>query len=164
MRSTSATNLLLISCGIWLRVYIDRRKLPIHLQSKGRKMGIAETSGEFSYSVTSSTFERQPGGGVDVSINLEGTASGFGQVNGTMTLIAPTPGATQGSVSFTGAAFLESGEVLGATGEGCWQQLDGEQKWRVRGLNIISNGGVILSDGTLDLATRSYNGTMNEWT
>lgn len=127
-------------------------------------MGIGETSGEFNSSVTSSTYERQPGGGVNVVINLEGTASGFGQINGTLTLIVPGPGATAGAASYTGASFLDSGEVLGATGEGCWQQLDGEQKWRVRGLNIITNGGVVLSDGTLDLASRAYSGTLNEWT
>ena len=99
-----------------------------------------------------------------MSRNLEVTASGFGQINGTMTLLTPGPGATGGKVKFTGAAFMDSGEVIGVTGEGCWEQLDGEQKWRMRGINMTSNGSVILSDGTLDLATRSYNGTMNEWT
>ncbi len=127
-------------------------------------MPIGETSGEFSNSITSSTFERQDGGGSQVSVNIEGTASGFGQTNGTLTLRVPNPGAVAGPASFTGAAFADSGEVIGLTGEGCWEQLDGEQKWRVRGINMATNGGVILSDGTLDIATRSFNGTMNEWT
>ena len=127
-------------------------------------MPIGETSGEFSSSITSSTFERQDGGASQVSVNIEGTASGFGQTNGTLTLRVPSPGAAAGPASYTGAAFADSGEVIGLTGEGCWEQLDGEQKWRIRGINMATNGGVILSDGTLDIATRSFNGTMNEWT
>ncbi len=127
-------------------------------------MAISDTTGEFTNSVTSSTFERQSGGGVQVVINIEGTATGFGTTNGTLTLAAAAPGTTSGSATYTGAAFLESGEVVGATGEGCWQQFDGEQKWRVRGINMTSNGAVLLSDGTLDLSNRSYNGTTNEWT
>jgi len=127
-------------------------------------MAIGEESGEFSYSVTSSSFERRDAGGTQVVINVEGNASGFGQSNGTLTLVAPVPGAGAGSGSYTGAAFLDSGEVIGIVGEGCYQQLDGELKWRVRGINMASNGGVLLSDGTLDLAQRSFNGTFSEWT
>ena len=127
-------------------------------------MAIGEPSGEFSYSITSSQFERTNDGGSQVVINLEGNASGFGQVNGTLVLVVPTPGANAGPGNYTGAAFLDSGEVVGATGEGCWEQLDGEQKWRIRGINMMTNGGVLVSDGTLDLATRSFNGTFSEWT
>ena len=127
-------------------------------------MPIGETSGEFSYSITSSTFERQDGCGSQVSINIEGTASGFGQLNGTLTLRVPNPGATAGPASYTGASFGDAGEVVGSNGEGCWEQLDGEQKWRVRGINMNTDGGVILSDGTLDIGARSFNGTINEWT
>lgn len=132
--------------------------------SGGKAMAIGEVSGEFNHSITSSTFERQPSGGVRVLINLEGTATGYGQVTGTLTLVSPAPGATAGPVSYTGAAFLESGEVIGASGEGCWQQLDGERKWRVRRILMASNGAVLLSDGTLDLATRSFGGTIAAWT
>jgi hypothetical protein len=133
-------------------------------QRKGRKVAIGETSGEFNYSVTSSTFERQAGGGSQVVINVEGTATGFGQANGTLTMVAPALGAAAGPGSYTGASFSDAGEVIGVTGEGCWQQLDGENKWRVRGINLTSNGGVILSDGTLDLASRTFSGTIAEWT
>ena len=97
-------------------------------------------------------------------INIEGTASGLGQIQGTLTLVAPAPGATAGGGSYTRAAFLDSGEVIGAAGEGYWQQLDGEQKWRVRGINMATNGDCNVSDGILDLATRSFNGTLTEWT
>ena len=127
-------------------------------------MPIGETSGEFSNTITSSTFERQDGGGSQVIINFEGTGSGVAQVNGTRTLRVPIPGATAGLGSFTGAGFSDAGEVIGLTGEGCWEQVAGEQKWRVRGINVTSTGQVLLSDGTLDLATRAFNGTVVEWT
>ena len=127
-------------------------------------MPIGEASGEFNNSVISSTFERLEGGSSQVVINIEGTGSALGQTNGTLILRIPAPGAPAGAGSFTGAAFQDNGEVIGLTGEGCWEKLDGEQKWRVRGINMASNGQVLLSDGTLDLATRSFAGTISEWT
>jgi hypothetical protein len=127
-------------------------------------MAIEDVSGEFSYTTTSYTFERTAGSGSQVVINLEGSATELGQINGTLTLVVPVPGAQAGPGNYTGAAFLDSGEVIGSTGEGCWQQLDGEQKWRGRGINMLSNGSVLLSDGTLDLAARSFSGTLAEWT
>jgi len=127
-------------------------------------MPIGDVSGEFNYSVISSTFERQDGGGSQVVINIEGTGTAFGQTNGTLTMRVPAQGATAGPGSFTGAAFQDSGEVVGLTGEGCWEQLTGEKKWRIRGVNMASNGQVLLSDGTLDLVARSFNGTIAEWT
>jgi hypothetical protein len=63
-----------------------------------------------------------------------------------------------------GAAFLESGEILGASGAGYWQQLPGVHKWQVRRIVTASNGAVMLSEGTLDLATRSFTGTIRQWT
>ena len=127
-------------------------------------MAIEAASGEFQYSVTSSTFERLAGGGAKVTVNLDGTASGYGRVQGTLTFNSATPGATSGTGSYTGAAFLDSGEVVGAQGEGYWQQVAGKQQWRVRGINQTSTGDVLVSDGTLDLATRSFNGTIAAWT
>lgn len=127
-------------------------------------MPIGEVSGEFNYSVTSTTFERLDGGASQVVINIEGTGTAFGQTNGTLIMSVPAPGAAAGPGSYTGAAFQDNGEVIGLTGEGCWQQLDGEKKWRVRGINTASNGQVLLSDGTLDIETRSFAGTITEWT
>ena len=126
-------------------------------------MAIADTAGEFNYSITSSTYERQPSGGIHVVINVEGPVTDYGTVNGTLTLVAPAPGAASGPGTFTGASFLDSGEVIGLNGEGYWQQLDGEQKWRIRGVNMSTNGQVTVSDGTLVLADRSFSGTFNEW-
>jgi len=126
-------------------------------------MAISSESGEFNYSVTSSTFSASHGGGTEVVINVEGEVSGFGQMNGTLTMVAPAPGANAGSVSFRGAAFADGGEVIGTTAEGHWEKLDGQHKWRVRGINVNTQGQVFVSDGTLDPKTRSFNGTFSEW-
>jgi len=85
-------------------------------------------------------------------------------MNGTLTMVAPAPGANAGSVSFRGAAFVDGGEVIGTTAEGHWAKLDGQHKWRVRGINVNTQGQVFVSDGTLDLKPRSFNGTFSEWT
>jgi hypothetical protein len=127
-------------------------------------MGIQNPSGEISYSVTSSTFERQAGGGVRVVVNVEGTATGYGRVAGTITMYSASPAAVTGPVTFTGAGFLDSGEVIGAQAEGYWRKVEGKQQWRIRGINLTSAGAVILADATLDLASRSYHGTLSEWT
>ena len=126
-------------------------------------MGIGPVIGEINYSVTSSTFERQPNGGVRVAVNLEGTATGYGTVTGTLSLISAAPGAIAGPLSWVGAGFQPSGEVIGATGEGYWRKVDGKQQWRVRGINLTSTGTVLLAEATLDLASRSYQGTLAEW-
>lgn len=126
-------------------------------------MGIGPVIGEINYSVTSSTFERQPNGGVRVAVNLEGTATGYGTVTGTLSLISATPGAVAGPLSWVGAGFLESGEVIGANGEGYWRKVDGKQQWRVRGINLTTAGTILVADATLDLASRSYQGTLAEW-
>jgi hypothetical protein len=127
-------------------------------------MGIQDPSGEINYAVTSSTFERQPGGGVRVVINLEGTATGYGRVTGTLTMYSASPDAVAGPGNYTGAAFLDSGQVVGAQGEGYWSKVQGKQQWRIRGINLTSAGTVVLADAVLDLATRSYQGTLAEWT
>jgi hypothetical protein len=130
----------------------------------GRTMAIAAVSGEINYSVTSSTFEPNPGGGVRVVVNLEGRATGYGTVNGTLTLLSPAPAAVAGPVSWVGAAFLESGDVVGATANGFWRKVDGKQQWRIRGITQVSTGALVVTDAVLDLATRSYQGTLAEWT
>ena len=127
-------------------------------------MAIEDVAGEYSLNVTSTTFERLDGGASQAVLNMEGSASGYGTANGTLIMIIPGPGANAGPGHYTGASFLENGETIGVRGEGCWEKLDGENKWRVRGINMMSNGDVNLSDGTLDLATRTFNGTMAPWT
>jgi hypothetical protein len=134
-----------------------------HSATRSGNMTIGSFSQQLNYSITSSRHERTPDSGVRTIISFEGTAQGYGQINGTLTLVASTPGGSSGPASYTGLAFLADGTVLSATGEGQWQQLDGRHQWRVRGLNMTSAGAVVLSDAVLDLETRSFRGTMANW-
>ncbi|MCZ6870921.1 MAG: hypothetical protein O7G84_15570 [Gammaproteobacteria bacterium] len=119
--------------------------------------------GEFTLNQTSNTFDIASGGGGTATINYEGTATDLGTVQGTLRCVFTEPGAAAGTCSWRGASFVDGGEVVGATGEGVWQKVDGQHKWRVYGVNLLSDGRILASEGEIDLATRSYNGTISEW-
>jgi hypothetical protein len=118
-------------------------------------MALEKQIGEFSYKVTSTTYSE-----TSAQINLHGTATGFGTVEGTMT-VTGEPGATSGKVSFRAAAFLDDGKIINGTGEGTWETV-GKHKWRVRGINYV-DGRTFASDGELELATQSFSGKLYEW-
>ena len=119
--------------------------------------------GEFTLSQTSITFDTAAGGGGTATINYEGTATDLGTVQGTLRCVFEEPGAAAGTATWNGASFLDGGDVVGATGQGVWQKVDGQHKWRVRGVNLLSDGQILASDGEIDLATRSDKGTLSEW-
>ena len=118
-------------------------------------MAVGKEIGEFSYKVTSATY-----GDVSVQVNLHGTATGFGTVQGTLT-VTGEPGATSGKASFRASAFLDDGKIVNGTGEGTWETV-GKHKWRIRGINYIA-GRTFASDGELELATQSLSGKIYEW-
>jgi hypothetical protein len=99
--------------------------------------------------------------GSSVTVDCDGTATDFGTVLGTL-IIRTDPGATRGACSWRGQSFLENGERSEATGEGTWQD-SGKNQWRVRLLVSTSDGQTFGTDGILDLATRSLNGKMLDW-
>ncbi len=126
-------------------------------------MAKANTAMEFSFKSTSITFVEAPGGGGVTHVNLEGTATGFGTVLGTLSFFADTQGAEGGRTHWVGTAYLENGdEVYGSSG-GVWQRL-GNHKWRVRGTLATSAGSVYQTDGVISLDGRTYKGTLEEWT
>ena len=55
--------------------------LPNVAQKEEKVMALGKQSGEFSYKVTSTTYSE-----TSAQINLHGTATGFGTVEGTMTV------------------------------------------------------------------------------
>ena len=99
--------------------------------------------------------------GSSVTIDCDGTATDFGTVLGTLILRAE-PGATRGTGSWRGQSFLDSGERSVAVGEGTWED-SGTNQWRIRLLINTSDGRTFASDGTLDLASRSLNGKILDW-
>lgn len=99
--------------------------------------------------------------GASVTVDFDGTATDFGTVLGTLILRAE-PGATQGPCSWRGQSFQENGERSVATGEGTWED-SGTNQWRVRLLVNTSDGRTFGTDGVLDLASRSLNGKLLDW-
>ena len=107
--------------------------------------------GEFSLKSTSWTM-----GDNELSANFEGTASGFGEVVGTLSG-SGEPGAEFGRCSWRAGAFLENGDQMQAAGEGTWHSI-GKHRWQIRMTIGISDGRTILSDGVLDMPSRSFSG------
>ena len=99
--------------------------------------------------------------GSKVTLNFDGTGTGYGTVLGT--LIARGAAADKGGLcSWRAQGFLDDGEQVTGLGEGTWDEC-GKHQWRVRLLTRISNGQVIATDATLDLASRSLKGKILGW-
>jgi hypothetical protein len=94
-------------------------------------------------------------------VNYDGTASGFGNIMGTLAFPLPESGATSGACSWTGQGFPPDGPWTSSSGEGTWEQVEGKFAWKVSILALeISDGRVISSEGELDLEARTFNGQM----
>lgn len=107
--------------------------------------------GTTSLKVTSVTY-----GDTTAQLNLQGPSVLGGTLQVTLT-VKGEPGARSGSVSARGARFNEDGTIVNTVGEGAWTTV-GKNKWRIRQMVCNSDGGVLLVDGELDLATLSLSG------
>ena len=109
--------------------------------------------GDFSLKATSFTVSDE-----GMCANFEGTATGFGDVVGTL-IARGEQGAEFGTCSWRSASFLENGDETQAAGEGTWQKI-GKHRWQLRLTHAISDGRTVLSDGVVDMASRSFNGKL----
>ena len=121
---------------------------------------MAEELGEFSLKHAGNTYAKAQDGEIENSINFEGTASGFGTVFGTLGTKTPASemGATGGSCTWIGQAFPDDKTTLGGVGEGTWEQIEGEHKWKVSMDVNLSNGDKHHSEGVIDLETLMFTG------
>lgn len=126
-------------------------------------MAVGKQLGEFSLKSTSLTYTATESGGA-VHGNFEGSAKGEGLAGPVLgTLIAGgAPGAKSGTCSWAGTSYLANGEELNGKGEGTWEKT-GTHKWRIRAIVYLSDGRTVATDGVIELATRSYTGTLYEW-
>ncbi len=116
---------------------------------------MAKELGEFTLKATSVSYAAD---GTSISVDYDGTATGFGTVLGSL-IFQVQPGSKKGPCSWRGQGFLDNGDQLAATGEGVWEEC-GKHRWRVRSIVTISDGQVFSTDGEFDLASRSYNGKL----
>ena len=126
-------------------------------------MALSDPIGEFSYTSRGLTVsDPSSSGGGSLQVDYEGTATGYGFVASTMTFNVKEPGAKSGTISANNVAWLENGDGMSAVGTGVFDS-SGVNTWRVRAMVIVSDGTVILSDGEVSLAERTYKGKMYAW-
>ena len=121
-------------------------------------MTIGKEIGEFSLKSISTSYAEEAG---IVQVNLDGTATGYGTVLGTLTFRGE-PGAKSGPLSWRGQGFLEDGSTVVGAGQGNWEEI-GKHRWRTRLIVTTSDGRCHASDGQLDLKSRTLSGKMLEW-
>ncbi len=113
--------------------------------------------GEYSMKSTSLTLAPGPGGSMVITANFEGTATGFGTIVGTGTFV----GGKSGTFSYCGAAYLDNGDTNSGLGTGTYESV-GQHRWHTAGILQLSDGSAFISEGEIDLASRSWKGKMFE--
>jgi hypothetical protein len=84
-----------------------------------------------------------------------------GPLLGTLTARG-APGAKSGTCSWIGVLYRDDGEEGTAKGEGTWEKI-GPHTWRIRGIDYLTDGRTIAFEGEIQLAARSFNGSLYEW-
>ncbi len=121
-------------------------------------MASGKKLGEYSLKSITSTLTPGPAGSVLNQVNWEGTATGFGALFGTATFVGGNKG---GTFSWCSTSYLENGDGLTATGHGTYESI-GKNRWSTKGIVEISDGSRQSSEGEIDLASRSWKGTIFE--
>jgi len=126
-------------------------------------MALGKSIGEFEYTSRGVTIvgQNETGGGT-LQVDYEGTATGYGFVASTVSFTVREAGAKSGTTSANNVAWLENGDSMSAVANGVFNE-SGTNTWRVRSLVIVSDGTIILSDGEVSLAERTYKGKMYAW-
>jgi hypothetical protein len=126
-------------------------------------MGIVKEAGEFSLESRGLTVsEPNCTGGGSVTVDYEGTATGYGFIASTVTFTVREAGAKEGTTTANTIAWLENGDSLGAAGNGVFTT-SGVNTWRVRATSFVTDGTVLITDGEVSLAERSYKGKIYVW-
>ncbi len=121
-------------------------------------MATGKALGEFSFKAITATYSPGPAGSVLSQVNWEGTVTGFGAVFGTATYVG---GPKNGTFGMCSAAYMDDGDGLSAIGQGTYESV-GKHRWRTEGFTQISNGQRVRGEGEMDLAARSWKGTIFE--
>lgn len=124
---------------------------------------MADSLGEFTFNQTAIAYVKNDDGVVVAYVNYEGTATGFGTVQGTLAFLLPEGGATSGTVSWTGQAFPPDRPWNTASGDGTWEQVEGKYAWQINLPAIeLSDGNRIRTEGEVDLEARTFSGQIFE--
>jgi hypothetical protein len=121
-------------------------------------MASGKPIGEFSLKMVGQTNSAGPAGSVLVQVNFEGTGTGFGTIFDTSTFVG---GGRDGTFSQVGSAYLDNGDVLSGIGQGTYES-KGKHRWATSSIIQISDGRRLASVGEIDLASRTWKGTLSE--
>ncbi|HYB90368.1 MAG TPA: hypothetical protein VEC38_04915 [Candidatus Binataceae bacterium] len=121
-------------------------------------MASGKPIGEFSMKMVTATVEAGPAASILNRVNFEGTATGFGAIFETATFVG---GGKDGTFSIVGTAFLENGDSMSGIGHGTYET-KGRHRWATATTIELSDGRRISSTGEIDLAARTWKGTMTE--
>jgi hypothetical protein len=125
---------------------------------------MADSIGTFELNHTGSAYAKNDDGVVVAYANYDGTAPEAGNVLGTLAFPLPESGATSGACSWTGQAFPPDSPWTTSSGEGTWEQIEGEHAWKISIPALeISDGNVISSErvvGVVDLEAQTFKGQM----
>ena len=124
---------------------------------------MSDPIGEFTLEHKGTTYIKTDEG-IDNYSNFMGTATGYGTVMGTLKVSNPLTGTlpTAGPCTWSSQAFLEDGTMMSGFGEGTFEQLPGQQKWKINLKVDVSDGGSVRSEGEIDLGTLIYSGALFE--
>lgn len=126
-------------------------------------MALKKPIGDFSFTSRGVTVSGPDGGGGgSLKVDYEGPATGYGFVASTMTFTVAEVGAKSGTVSANNIAWLDNGDTMSGVATGVFNS-SGVNTWRVRSLVTVSDGTILLSDGEISLAERTYKGKMYAW-
>jgi hypothetical protein len=112
---------------------------------------------DFSFNWNTITFSESDGG-VVATINIEGTAEGFGTVLGTLTV--HNAGTPSGTYEMLAVSFPEAGEQVIGRGTGDWRQV-APHRWESTQTTALSTGDTVKGEGIFDLPNRSWSGTFS---
>ena len=112
---------------------------------------------DFSFNWNTITFSESDGG-VIATINIEGTADGFGIVLGTWTVHGA--GTPSGTYEMLAVSFPEAGEQVIGRGIGEWRQV-APDRWESSQTTSLSTGDSIKGEGIFDLPNRSWSGSFS---
>jgi hypothetical protein len=118
--------------------------------------------GTFETKHTGNTYSRTAEGHLVINAHFEGAGTGYDSAFGTLSVTQELSkaSATSGTCTWAGQSFQTDGTTLGMLGDGTWEQLSDESKWKVI-MNVeISNGVMARTEGVLDLPARLYTGSI----
>lgn len=113
---------------------------------------------EFSLKMVTFTHTLGPAGSILIQVNSEGTGTGFAAVFDTSTLVG---GGKDGTYTTVGVAYLDNGEISNSVGQGSYES-KGKHRWSTMSTIQLSDGRRLGTVGEIDLAARTWKGTLSE--